>query len=100
VSQGGLSQESFIAVTPSAAPGAQNVRQLLLFEFQPATNTYVQVEAEVIIAADPMTGLPVQLATSDQMTEVIQLLRGMLKANVELLNVLSEQTSYDEDDFI
>ncbi len=101
MSQGNQTQESFIGVAPSQTiPGAQNVRQLLVFEFQPATGTYVQVQTEVVVVADPVTGMPAQLATSDQLGDVVGLLRANLRATVTILNEMSATTSYTVDEFM
>lgn len=94
--------ENSVYVAPNQTmPGAQPIRQILQLEFNPATGVFTQVNTEVVAAADPMTGLTVRLATSEQMEDVIKLLRANLQAQVALLNELGgRETSYSEDDFM
>jgi hypothetical protein len=86
----------------SAIPaGTYQVRQLVTYQYDPITNTYQQVNTEVITASDPLTGLPVRGATADQMEDLLHTNRALLRATVALLNELSgRETAYSPDDFL
>jgi cytochrome c-type biogenesis protein CcmH/NrfG len=94
--------ESVVNTAPSQTmPGATPLRMILTFEYNASTGTYQQVNVEVVATADPLTGLPARLATSEQMDDVIKLLRANLQAQVSILNQLgAPETQYDADDFL
>jgi hypothetical protein len=94
--------ENSVYVAPSQTiPGAVPIRQILTLEFNPATGVFTQVNTEVVAVADPLTSLTVRLATSEQMEDVIKLLRANNRALVALLNELGgRETAWDEDDFL
>jgi len=92
--------ESFIPVSPSVDTTAPKVRQLLVFEFQPATQTYVQVQTEVVALADPLTGLTVRAASEESLDSIALLLRANLRALTAIANELGgRERSYDVDEF-
>jgi hypothetical protein len=94
--------ESFVNTAPSQTmPGATPLRMILDFEFNQATGTYQQVNVEVVAASDPITGLPVRLATAEQMEDLLVTMRALLRCEVAVLNELSgRETKYDIDDFL
>lgn len=95
------SAESFIPVSPSVDPAAPKLRQLLVFEFQPATGTYVQVQNEVVAIMDPQTGLVMRPGSAEGQEEIVSLLRALLRVETMILNELGgRESSYEPDDFI
>jgi hypothetical protein len=83
-----------------ASAGSQ-IRQIVTYEYQPLTNSYVQVSTEVVAVADPLTGMTVRVATAEQMQDAIDLLRALLRCQVETLNRLSEpEGTFAVDDFL
>jgi hypothetical protein len=89
------------SATSSSIP--QQLRVLTTFEYQPATGTMQQVSSQVVAAMDARTGLPVQLATYDQMEDMLTLLRALLRIEVTILSTMEidgSQSNYTIDEFL
>ena len=82
-------------------PGAQPIRQILTLEWNESLGVFTLVNNEVVAAMDPATGLTVRLATSEQMDDLLKLMRANHTVLIRILNELSgRETNVDEDDVL
>jgi hypothetical protein len=92
------------AVPPEGAVGATagaQIRQTQTFQYDPATNTYILVNTEVVALSDPATGMTIRPATAEQMNDLLCTMRALLRCETAVLNELSgRETSYDAEDFM
>ena len=94
-------ESSFNTAPSQTMPGATPLRMQLVFEYNQATGTYQQVNVEVVSVDDPATGLPVRLATSEQMEDLLITTRALLRCMVQVANLLGNpERNYELEDFL